>query len=130
MVRLSGGRVGWRLVGAPALELTTIGRKSGQLHKVMLISPITQGDAFVIVASRGGDDHHPSWFFNLLDHPEVMVTTRQGVNRSMKARVVSETEREELWARITATVPRYAAYQRKTKRTIPVLLLEPLGVTA
>ena len=62
LLKLSGGRLGWRAAGMPVLELTTIGRRSGLPRTVMLTSPIQEGDAIVIVASRGGDDQHPAWF--------------------------------------------------------------------
>jgi hypothetical protein len=53
LVKLSGGRFGWKLVGMPALALTTTGRKSGEPRTVMLTSPIQEGDTIVVVASRG-----------------------------------------------------------------------------
>ena len=49
----------------PVLELTTTGRKTGRRRAVMLTSPIRDGDALVVVASRGGDDRSPAWFLNL-----------------------------------------------------------------
>ena len=62
---VSGGRIGWSAGKMPVIELTTIGRKSGQPRTVMLTTPHTDGDTIVIVASRGGDDVHPAWFLNL-----------------------------------------------------------------
>jgi hypothetical protein len=56
LLKVSGGRVGWSGMGMPVVELTTIGRKSGQRRSVMLTSPISDGDSMIIVASRGGDD--------------------------------------------------------------------------
>ncbi|WP_143265583.1 nitroreductase/quinone reductase family protein, partial [Amycolatopsis lexingtonensis] len=54
LIKLSGGKVGWQ-VAMPVLELTTVGRKSGQPRTVLLTSPHQEGDALVVVASRGGD---------------------------------------------------------------------------
>jgi deazaflavin-dependent oxidoreductase (nitroreductase family) len=73
LLAISNGRVGWRLAGMPVLALTTTGRRSGQLHTVMLTSPVQDDHALVIVASRGGDDRHPAWFLNLLANPDVAV---------------------------------------------------------
>ena len=73
VLKVSGGRVGWKAGSMPVLELTTIGRKSGQPRSVMLTSPVQEGDTVVIVASRGGDDTHPAWFLNLQANPEVEV---------------------------------------------------------
>ena len=53
---LSRGKAGWNANGMPVLELTTIGRKSGEKRSVMLTSPTRDGESWVIVASRGGDD--------------------------------------------------------------------------
>src|SRR3954452_23257463 len=73
ILKVSGGRLLWDAQGMPVLELTTVGRKSGQPRAVMLTSPVQEGDTLVIVASRGGDDTHPAWFLNLRDKPEVQV---------------------------------------------------------
>jgi|SRR2546427_10321545 deazaflavin-dependent oxidoreductase (nitroreductase family) len=124
ILKLSGGRLGWSGQRMPVLELTTTGRKSGQPRTVMLTSPVQEGDTFVIVASRGGDDQHPAWFLNLRDNPDVEVTTREG-KRRMRARVASPEERARLWPLVTADHKNYAGYQTKTKREIPLVLLEP-----
>ena len=124
ILKLSGGRLGWSGQRMPVLELTTTGRRSGQPRTVMLTSPVQEGDTFVIVASRGGDDQHPAWFLNLRDNPDVEVTTREG-KRRMRARVASPEERARLWPLVTADHKNYAGYQTKTKREIPLVLLEP-----
>ena len=67
------GKVGWRASGMPVLELTTIGRKSGEPRSCLLTSPLQIGDTYLIVASRGGDDRNPAWFLNLQANPEVQV---------------------------------------------------------
>ena len=124
ILKLSSGRLGWSGQRMPVLELTTTGRRSGQPRTVMLTSPVQEGDTFVIVASRGGDDQHPAWFLNLRDNPDVEVTTREG-KRRMRARVASPEERARLWPLVTADHKNYAGYQTKTKREIPLVLLEP-----
>jgi deazaflavin-dependent oxidoreductase (nitroreductase family) len=91
----------------------------------MLASPVQEGDVLVIVASRGGDDHHPAWFLNLVDHPDVEVTFGGRPKRPMRARVATPSEREALWPRVTAAYRGYGSYQRKTRRQIPLVLLEP-----
>jgi deazaflavin-dependent oxidoreductase (nitroreductase family) len=107
------------------LELTTIGRKSGRLRSVMLPSPVQQGETWVIVASRGGDDHHPAWFLNLRDHPDVEVVLEGKQKQPMRARIATPEERTRLWPQVTAAYKGYAGYQRKTDREIPLVLLEP-----
>lgn len=124
-VKLTGGRLGWRGSGMPMLQLTTTGRKSGEPHTVMLSSPLQEGDNIVIVASRNGDDHHPAWFVNLRDNPDVQVALAGAPARPMKAHVATPEERERLWPLITKDHANYAGYQRKTSREIPVVVLEP-----
>ncbi|HSO97023.1 MAG TPA: nitroreductase family deazaflavin-dependent oxidoreductase [Acidimicrobiia bacterium] len=124
LLKLSGGRVGWRAGGMPVVELTTTGRKSGQPRTVMLTSPVQEGDAIVIVASRGGDDQHPAWFLNLRDDPDVEVAFAGKPKQAMRARVATPDERAALWPRVTSGYKGYANYQTKTDREIPLVLLE------
>ena len=124
VLAVSFGHLGWHASGMPVLELTTKGRKSGQLRSVMLTSPWQDGDTYAIVASRGGDDQHPAWFLNLRDNPDVEVTLR-GKKQLMHAKVADAQERARLWPQITADHKNYAGYQTKTDREIPVVLLEP-----
>jgi deazaflavin-dependent oxidoreductase (nitroreductase family) len=125
LLKISGGRIGWKTGAMPVLELTTTGRKSGQPRTVMLTSPIQEGDTWVIVASRGGDDHHPAWYLNLRDDPNVDVTRRGKPNEKMRARTATPEERARLWPQVTETYKGYAGYQRKTDREIPLVILEP-----
>lgn len=125
ILKLSGGRLGWDAMSMPVLELTTIGRKSGQPRSVMLTSPLQDGDAIVVVASRGGDDQHPAWFRNLQANPDVEVALKGGPKQKMRARVAPPEERARLWPRVTADHKNYAGYQTKTSREIPLVLLEP-----
>ncbi|WP_433759647.1 nitroreductase family deazaflavin-dependent oxidoreductase [Nocardia sp. CA-135398] len=125
LLRVSGGRLGNSFSGMPSLELTTIGRKSGRPHTVMLTAPLIDGDTIVVVASRGGDPIHPAWYLNLRDQPEVEVSLRSGPRRPMTARIATATERAELWPKVTAKYDGYADYQRRTDREIPLVLLTP-----
>lgn len=125
MLKLSGGRLGWDALNMPVLELTTTGRKSGQPRAVMLTSPLQEGDTIVVVASRGGDDHHPAWFLNLRDDPAVEVAFKGGPKRPMRARIADADERARLWPVITERHRNYASYQTRTSREIPLVLLEP-----
>ena len=125
VLRVSRGRIGYHGEGMPVLELTTVGRRSGLPRSVLLTSPARDGDTVVVVASRGGDDRHPDWLLNLREQPRVEVAVQGGPRRPMQARIAAGPERERLWARITTTNPRYAAYQRRTSREIPVVVLDP-----
>ena len=124
MLKLSGGKLGWRVGGMKVLELTTTGRRSGTPRTVMLTSPVQVGSTLVIVASRGGDDAHPAWFLNLRDDGEVKVAMNGAPARPMRARIATTAERAELWPKVVAAAKNYAGYQRKTEREIPLVLLE------
>ena len=125
ILKLTRGRIGWHAYGMPMLELTTVGRKSGEKRTTMLSSPLQRGDTIVVVASRGGSDAHPDWYLNLVAEPRVEVDYRGRGVRAMRARVADASERAELWPLVTKDHRNYAAYQRKTDREIPLVLLEP-----
>jgi deazaflavin-dependent oxidoreductase (nitroreductase family) len=125
LVRLSRGRVGLELGGMPVVELTTIGRRSGRPRTVLLTAPLRDGEGYVVVASRGGDDRHPAWFLNLRERPEVEVAVKGGQRRPMRARIASAEERAAMWPRIAGRYRNYAGYQERTEREIPLVVLEP-----
>lgn len=124
LLKLSGGRVGGHLLGMPALELHTIGRKSGQRRSVMLTAPIHEPDRVVLIASKGGDDRHPDWYHNVVAEPDVEIT-EGGTTRSMRARTATAEEKAEMWPAIVAAYKGYAGYQKRTERDIPVVICEP-----
>ena len=123
--RLTGGKAGWNIAGMPVIELTTIGRRSGEQRATMLTSPVQDGAAYVVVASRGGDDSHPAWFLNLRDDPNVEVVIEGRPRVAMVARIANAEQRARLWPIITAKYSNYAGYQKKTDREIPLVLLQP-----
>jgi deazaflavin-dependent oxidoreductase (nitroreductase family) len=125
VLKISGGRLGWDVANMPVLELTTTGRKSGRPHTVVLTSPVRDGDAIVVVASRGGDNHHPAWFLNLRDNPDVDVAMGREPKRPMRARIADPDERARLWPQVVARYKGYGDYQTRTDREIPLVLLEP-----
>ncbi len=109
----------------PSLLLTTTGRKSGE----KFIFPLfygTDGDSYIVVASKGGAPEHPGWYRNLLADPnvEVQVGTKK---LKAHARTVSGAERARLWQKALEFWPPYADYQLKTEREIPVVVLDPVS---
>jgi deazaflavin-dependent oxidoreductase (nitroreductase family) len=127
LLKVSGGRVGWTAGEMPVLELTTTGRKSGRPRSVMLTSPLQEGAALVVVASRGGDDQSPAWFLNLSQNPDVEVRWQGEPRCLMRARVATTAERKRLWPLVVADHQNYAGYQTRTTREIPLVFLEPVG---
>jgi len=124
VVSLSGGKLGWTAGSMPVVELTTIGRKSGMERTTILTSPWQDGERMAIIASAGGNAKHPAWFLNLRDNPDVSIRTKNG-SKKMTARIVSGDERAKIWSEATKRYKNYAAYQTKTGREIPVVVLQP-----
>lgn len=122
--RASNGRVLGDVWGMPVVMLTTTGRKTGRRRTTMLTSPVQDGDNLIIVASYGGDDRHPTWYLNLRHNPGVEVTA-MGKKQRMRARDASPEERSALWPRIVKRYRGYGRYQERTKREIPLVILEP-----
>jgi deazaflavin-dependent oxidoreductase (nitroreductase family) len=118
------GRIGGRVAGMEAVQLTTIGRKTGEKRTSMLTAPIVEGDTVVLIASYGGGPKHPQWYLNLRANPEVEMT-RRGETTKMIARTAEPNERAEMWPRVVAAYKGYASYQEKTDREIPVVIFEP-----
>ena len=124
LLKLSRWRLGTGIAGMPVVELRTIGRRSRRLRAVILSAPVIDGDRVVLVASKGGDDRDPAWYRNLVASPSVELTMH-GSTRRMTARTAGAEERAELWPRVVAAYPGYAAYQRRTTRQIPLVICEP-----
>ena len=117
------GKAGWTAGNMPVLELTTIGRKSGEPRSCLLTSPIQENGEIVIVASRGGDDHHPAWYLNLLETPQVQVSYKGAPHKIMTARTANSDERARMWPIVAGAYKGYAGYQEKTSREIPLVIL-------
>jgi deazaflavin-dependent oxidoreductase (nitroreductase family) len=117
----SDGADGHLWNGVPTLVLTTTGRRSGQPRRNALIYG-QDGENYLIVASRGGDDHDPLWYRNLVADPQVSVQV--GADRfQATARTASAEEKRRWWPTMTAIWPAYDEYQAKTERDIPVVVL-------
>jgi deazaflavin-dependent oxidoreductase (nitroreductase family) len=119
----SGGTEGTTLRGLPVVLLTTRGAKSGKIRKSPLMR-VEHDGRYAVVASQGGAPKHPTWYHNLVAHPQVRLQDGPVV-REMTARELTGDEKAEWWDRAVAAFPDYADYQRKTDRQIPVFLLEP-----
>ena len=120
--RETGGERGYHWRGTTVLLLTTTGRKSGEQRTTPLIHR-TDGDRWIVVASKGGTPDHPSWFYNLSEDPEIEIQVKDE-KIPVRASTVEDEERERLWKLMTEVWPDYDAYQANTDRKIPVVALE------
>lgn len=123
--RMTNGRVGSSLVGRPMLLLTTIGRKSGEPRTTPL-SYLRDGEDCVVVASNNGGERHPAWWLNLeaRSSAEVQVGAEAW---AVEAAAAEGEEHARLWPMLIDYNPQYAAYQSKTSRKIPVVVLRRTG---
>ncbi|MBO2462752.1 nitroreductase family deazaflavin-dependent oxidoreductase [Actinomadura violacea] len=120
--RETDGAEGHDWQGTITLLLTTTGRRSGKEYTTPLIYQ-PEGDAYLIVASKGGADEPPEWYLNLEADPEVKVQVK-GDRFTARARTATAAEKPAFWKKMAATWPAYDEYQQKTDREIPVVVLE------
>jgi deazaflavin-dependent oxidoreductase (nitroreductase family) len=118
--RETAGKRGYHWRGTTILLLTTVGRKSGEPRTTPLIQR-TDGDRWVVVASKGGAPQNPSWFENLLANPDAEIQV-QGETVPVAAVTAEGEERTRLWSLMTEVWPAYDDYQTKTTREIPVVV--------
>jgi deazaflavin-dependent oxidoreductase (nitroreductase family) len=119
--RANQGKVGDQFADRPLLLLTTTGAKKGKTYTNPL-AYTKDGDRFVVIASFGGAPKNPSWYNNLVAHPEV--TVEVGSERfQAKATITAGEERQRLYDRQAEQIPAFAEYAKKTTRQIPVIVL-------
>jgi len=119
--RETGGERGYEWRGTTILLLTTNGRRSGEERTTPLIHRTDDG-GWVVVASKGGAPDHPGWYKNLEADPEATIEVK-AERIPVRAETAQGEERERLWRLMTKVWPDYDAYQRRTDRQIPVVVL-------
>ena len=120
--RETGGERGYHWRGTTILLLTTTGRSTGEPRTMPLIHR-TDGEHWVVVASKGGWPEHPQWFQNLEAQPEATIQVR-AEEIPVSASIAQGEERARLWSLMTEVWPAYDEYQAKTDREIPVVVFE------
>jgi deazaflavin-dependent oxidoreductase (nitroreductase family) len=126
LYKRSDGRFGHRMIGVPTLLLRTTGRRSGQTRTNGLVYA-RDGNDYLVVASNGGADRPPAWLHNVRANPDVEVQIARE-RRHGTARVVapSDPDFDRLWTIVNDNnQDRYRAYQKKTARPIPVIVVTP-----
>jgi deazaflavin-dependent oxidoreductase (nitroreductase family) len=115
----SNGEKGHRAYGHDSLLLTTRGRRTGKLRRTALWY-LRDGDRYLLVGSSGD----PGWVRNVRANPAVVVQVRDQTFAAL-ARTATAEERATLWERIAAEIPKYAGYQERSPRDLPVVIVEP-----
>jgi F420H(2)-dependent quinone reductase len=118
--RLTGGRLGGKVKGAPVLLLDHRGRKTRRARTTPVLY-LSDGADLVIVGSRGGSDAMPAWFLNLMSSPST--TAQVGSERRAVVARQATSEEQRLWPRLVEMYDEYAVYQQRTKREILVVIL-------
>ena len=122
IVRNGGGKM---LGGLDALVLSTLGKRSGERR----VSPVCwfpgEEGTWLIVASANGAAKNPAWYHNLAAHPDSAEITLEGTTVPVTAEQLHGEERERAWRGITEASERFAEYERKTDRELPVIRLTP-----
>jgi deazaflavin-dependent oxidoreductase (nitroreductase family) len=116
-------RSGDKFQGMDLLYLTTVGAKSGQKRQSTVTRFADGEDAWLVVASAGGSAHNPAWYHNIAAHPDQVWIEFGGSQLRVNPTQLSGDARGQAWQRITQLQPRYAGYQKKTDRDIPVIRL-------
>jgi deazaflavin-dependent oxidoreductase (nitroreductase family) len=124
LYRLTNGRIGGRFIaGTPILLLTTTGRRTGK-RRTRPLAYVRDEDRYVLCASNGGSPTHPGWYHNLsaTGRAEIQV----GPERvAVSTRTADPAERSRLFPRFVEMYKGYGAYEHKTSRQIPLVLLTP-----
>jgi F420H(2)-dependent quinone reductase len=128
LYRLTNGRIGGRFIaGSPILLLTTTGRRTAK-RRTRPLAYVRDGERYVLCASNGGSPTHPGWYHNLRasGRAEIQVGPE---HLAVTARTADPTERSQLSPRFVEMYKGYAAYEDKTSRQIPLVLLTPTSRT-
>jgi deazaflavin-dependent oxidoreductase (nitroreductase family) len=105
------------------LALNHVGAKSGTPRKSPVMF-VRHDESYLIAASAAGSDHNPGWYYNLKANPNTVINVGR-TDIPVTAREADPEERDDLYARISAVQPRFAGYEKKTDRVIPVFVLTP-----
>lgn len=119
--RANEGKVGGPFAGAPMILITTTGAKSGQPRVAPLVYT-TDGDRYVVIASKGGAPTNPDWYYNIAANPEITVEIG-GETFPARAEIAAEPERTRLFDAQAALMPGFREYQNNTTRVIPVITI-------
>jgi deazaflavin-dependent oxidoreductase (nitroreductase family) len=123
--KMAAGRIrrSGKMMGLSALMLTTVGAKSGA-ERTNPVGWFPGGDdSWLIVASAGGAPRNPAWYHNIAAHPDQVRIELSGQTIRVRAQQLHGAERDQAWQQITASAPRFAGYQGKTDRQLPVIRL-------
>ena len=115
------------LTSDPTLQISMIGRKSGQPRKVFLLYVVDpkQPERFVVIATNWGQAHYPAWYYNIKANPQVNCLIK-GVEQSYIAQEIEGDLYAYFWELAVKMEPKYAKSKASANnRHIPIFLLTP-----
>jgi deazaflavin-dependent oxidoreductase (nitroreductase family) len=116
-------RKGGKMMGFNALVLMTVGAKSGAKRTNPVGWFPGQDGGWLIVASAAGAARNPAWYYNIAAHPDEVQIEVDGRTIPVRAEQLHGAERDKAWQQITTAAPRFAQYEEKTDRVMPVIRL-------
>lgn len=109
----------------PCLLLTTKGIKT-RLNRTVALVYLKDKDSLVLIASKGGNLRHPSWYLNLKANPKVQVLVN-GLDANYEASDAEGEDYDRLWQEALNVYSGYKKYQERAgDRKIPVVILNPI----
>ena len=117
--RKNHGKVGGQFNGAPLLLINHTGARTGKA-RTNPVMYLKDGHRYLVFASKGGSPANPDWYHNLKANPNVKIEVGDD-KIDVHAEEITGAERDKLYAKQASLYPQFAQYQRKTKRTIPVI---------
>jgi deazaflavin-dependent oxidoreductase (nitroreductase family) len=126
--RKTNGWIGHRLLLIPSLLLHTVGAKTG-IHRTASLTYARDGGNYLVVASKGGAPEAPGWYHNLKANPDVEIHVGPRRMAVTARRVLpDDPDYSRLWQIVNKNNHnRYIAYQKRTSRPIPIVVLTPKG---
>jgi deazaflavin-dependent oxidoreductase (nitroreductase family) len=125
MARRLSRKGGGKIMGMNALVLTTIGAKTGAERSNPVGWFAGPADSWLIVASAAGAPNNPAWYYNIAAHPDQVQIEVEGRKIPVTAEQLHGPDRDQAWQQITTAAPRFAQYEQKTDRQMPVIRLAP-----
>ena len=120
--KLTGGRLMNKFSGCDICLVKMTGAKSGKV-RWMPVMYVPYQEGIIIVASLGGAPRHPTWYYNLVAHPDIEFQFKS-TRKRVRARQVFGEEKAAVWPTCVEHYPPYADYQVRTDREIPVFICE------
>lgn len=115
--------------GDRLLLLTVDGAKSGRARTKPLAYH-RDGDRYVVAASMGGAPKHPAWYHNLVKRRRATIEVGDERFEVTATPIAKGPERDRLYADHGKLMPGFLDYEKRTTRTIPVVVLERVPPTA